>query len=288
MIDFLKFKKIYFIFSAIIILSGIFSISMWGFRYSIDFTGGTNLEYQFSKVQEPKKVIEIFKANGVTVVESRNKRNIMVLKTKAIDEKKIDFLKNKLEQVLVTDITVLRAETVGPVVGAETLRKTSIATILAVIGILLYVAYAFKNFNFAIAGIIALTHDVLVVVGLYSIFSHFFGAELDMLFVTALLTTMSFSVHDTIIVFDQIREYIQKEGRGNIYVHANRAFTITMVRSLNNSMTILFMLISLVLLGGNSIRFFVFTLLIGTIIGTYSSPFIATPILVWLESKKKS
>ena len=107
------------------------------------------------------------------------------------------------------------------------------------------------------------------------------------MFVTAVLTTMSFSVHDTIIIFDKIREYLKNEERGDITHYANRALTETMVRSLNNSMTIMFMLLSLTLLGGTSIRFFVATLLVGTITGTYSSPFIATPILVWLEKGNK-
>ena len=130
-------------------------------------------------------------------------------------------------------------------------------------------------------------HDFLVVVGSYSIISHFWGAEVDTMFVTALLTTMSFSVHDTIVIFDKIREYLKEEGKGNIEYYANRALTETMVRSLNNSMTIVFMLLALSLLGGLTIRFFVITLLIGTITGTYSSPFIATPILVWMEKRRK-
>ena len=130
-------------------------------------------------------------------------------------------------------------------------------------------------------------HDFLVVVGSYSLLSHFFGAEFDSMFVTALLTTMSFSVHDTIVIFDKIREYLKEEGKGSIEYYANRALTETMVRSLNNSMTIVFMLLALVLLGGTTIRFFSLTLLIGTITGTYSSPFVATPLLVWLEKRRK-
>jgi len=167
------------------------------------------------------------------------------------------------------------------------LRKTAIAAAIAIVGILLYVAYAFRNFNFALAAIVALFHDALVVVGLYSALSYFFGAELDTLFVTALLTTMSFSVHDTIVVFDQIRDYRKRFGKGNIEEFANKALTDTMVRSLNNSFTIMFMLLALVLLGGTTIRFFAVTLLIGTITGTYSSPFVATPVAVWLEKVRK-
>ena len=167
------------------------------------------------------------------------------------------------------------------------MNKMIIASILAVMGILIYMSFAFKGVNFALAAILAMVHDFLVVIGSYSLLSHFFGAQLDTLFVTAVLTTMSFSVHDTIVIFDKIREYINNEGRGNIDYYANRALIETMVRSLNNSMTIVFMLLSLILLGGSMIRFFVMALLIGTITGTYSSPFVATPILVRLEKRKK-
>ena len=148
-------------------------------------------------------------------------------------------------------------------------------------------SFSFKAFNFALAAIIVLLHDFLVVVGFYSLLSHFFGAQIDTFFVTAILTTMAFSVHDTIIIFDKIREYIRTEGKGNMEYYVNRALTQTLVRSLNNSMTIIFMLLALSLLGGSTIKFFVITLLIGTITGTYSSPFVATPVLVWLEKRKK-
>jgi preprotein translocase subunit SecF len=165
--------------------------------------------------------------------------------------------------------------------------KTAIASALAILGILLYMTFAFKGVNFALAAVLAMVHDFLVVVGSYSIVSHFFGAEVDTLFVTAVLTAMSFSVHDTIIVFDKIREYIRMHGKGNIEMYANKALAETMVRSVNNSMTIVFMLLALVLLGGTTLKFFALTLLLGTISGTYSSPFIATPLVVWLEKRNR-
>jgi len=182
---------------------------------------------------------------------------------------------------------LLKFETVGPVIGAETIKKTMIAAILAIMGILIYMSFSFKGFNYAVSAIVALIHDLLVVVGSYSLMSHFLGVELDTLFVTAVLTTMSFSVHDTIVIFDKIREYFNIEGKADIEYFANKALTETMVRSINNSMTIVFMLLALTLLGGAMIRFFILTLLIGTITGTYSSPFVATPILVWLEKRKQ-
>ena len=286
MFDFIRYWKIYAAISATIILLGLFSVWQWGYIYSIDFVGGTNLEYQFEPGVTEQQVREVLENSEVEIVTlEKRSAGIYFIRLAAIDEQKEDALRQTLQTKLETKITVIRTETVGPTIGAETLRKTGIAAGIAVVGILLYIAWAFKNVNFALAAIIAMMHDVLVVVGTYSIISHFFGAELDTLFVTALLTTMSFSVHDTIVVFDQIREYRKKHGLGHIEEYANKALTDTMVRSLNNSFTIVFMLLALVLLGGETIRYFAVALLIGTITGTYSSPFVATPVAVWLEKR---
>lgn len=286
MIHFLNYWKLYLAISLSVIIFGFFSIWQWGYIYSIDFVGGTNLEYQFNPMIEENALKKIVSSNEIEIVQLEKKVNKRYfLKLQAIDERQELMLRKSIENELKTKIEVMRSETVGPVIGAETLKKTGIAATIAIIGILLYVAYAFRNFNFALAAIVALFHDVLVVVGLYSVLSYFFGAELDTLFVTALLTTMSFSVHDTIVVFDQIREYRKRYGKGNIEEYANKALTETMVRSLNNSFTIMFMLLALVLLGGTTIKFFALTLLIGTVTGTYSSPFVATPVVVWLEKK---
>ena len=152
---------------------------------------------------------------------------------------------------------------------------------------MVFISRAFKSLKYGVCAVLATLHDTLVLLGSFSLLGHFLGIKVDLLFVTAVLTVLSFSVHDTIVIFDKIREYLQTEGKEDIEHFANRALTETMVRSVNNSMTIVFMLLSLVLLGGSTIRFFIITLLIGTITGTYSSPFVATPILVWLAKRKK-
>lgn len=288
MINFLKYRWLYLLISSIVICSGLFSIFKWGFRYSIDFTGGSNFEFQMSKVVEKSKIQKILDLNKVSVVSFKQTDKNIVLRTKALDQNAESLLKKDLEAKLKIKITVLRSETVGPILGKEAINKTLIASILAITGILIYMSFAFKGFNFALAAILAMFHDLLVVIGTYSILTHFFGAEVDTMFVTAVLTTMSFSVHDTIIIFDKIREY-HKEGEVlEMEFASNKALNETLVRSLNNSMTIMFMLLALTLMGGSTIRFFILTLLIGTVTGTYSSPFVATPILVWLEKMKKS
>lgn len=287
MINFLKYRWLYFTISTIVIGAGLFSVIKWGFLYSIEFTGGSNLQYSLSKTVSQKELLKILDDNKIVSIEIKIDKKNIYLKTKSIGEKQESLFKKDLEKKTNNKITVLKSETIGPILGKETMNKTLIASILATIGILIYMSFAFKGSTYAVSAILAMIHDFFVVIGSYSIISHFWGAEVDTMFVTALLTTMSFSVHDTIVIFDKIREYLKEEGKGNIEYYANRALTETMVRSINNSMTIVFMLLALSLLGGLTIRFFIITLLIGTITGTYSSPFIAAPILVWMEKRKK-
>lgn len=288
MIHFYQHWKLYLAISLTVIFTGLVSIFTWGYIYSIDFVGGTNLEYQFSPSVPQESILKRIDSMELDVQQLDWKSNdVVFMRSSVLDEKQEAAFRLDLENSLNTKITVIRTETVGPVIGAETLRKTAIATALAVLGILLYIAFAFRNVNYAISAVVALVHDILVVAGTYSILSHFFGAELDTLFVTAILTTMAFSVHDTIVLFDQMREYAKQYGTGHAEEHADRATTTTMVRSLNNSFTIMFMLVALALLGGDTIRFFAVTLLIGTITGTYSSPFVSMPIAVWLEKRKE-
>ncbi|OGK11815.1 protein-export membrane protein SecF [Candidatus Roizmanbacteria bacterium RIFCSPLOWO2_01_FULL_37_12] len=286
MINFLKYRWLYLLVSTVVIGAGISSMVVWGFRYSIDFAGGTNLEYEINKNIDQKQAGNILKENKVEVLTVQVNKNKLIIRSKTFDEKKELEIRKDLDSKLKAKTTLLRFETVGPVIGKETIRKTLIASLIAMVGILLYMSFAFKSFYFAASAILALIHDILVVVGTYSLLSHFFGAEVDLLFVTALLTTMSFSVHDTIVIFDKIREYGTAD-KSEIENYANKALTETLIRSLNNSMTIIFMLLALILLGGSTIRFFIIALLTGTITGTYSSPFVATPILVWLLKRKK-
>lgn len=287
MVNFLKYRLIYFLISSLVIISGVFSIVRWGYRYSIDFVGGTNLEYQFDKTINEKSINKIIKENKIQSVYMNINGRIVNLRTKPLEQKQENDLKASFEKELKSKITILKSETVGPILGRETMIKTIVASLIAIAGILIYMSFAFKGFDYALAAILAMLHDMLVVVGSYSLISHFFQAEIDTMFVTAVLTTMSFSVHDTIIIFDKIREYFREEGKGSIEFYANKALTETLVRSLNNSMTIIFMLLALTLMGGSTIRFFIITLLIGTVTGTYSSPFVATPILVWFEKRKR-
>lgn len=146
--------------------------------------------------------------------------------------------------------------------------------------LLLYISFAFKQLKYGVCALIAMFHDTIVLLGSFSLLGHFFGVEIDLLFVTAVLTILSFSVHDTIVVFDRIRELSHKNKNVDYVTLVNQAVTETMVRSLNNSLTIIFMLIALFLIGGETTKFFSLALLIGTVTGTYSSTFTAAPLLI--------
>jgi preprotein translocase subunit SecF len=258
--NWMKFRKLYLIISAIFIGAGVFSMIKWGFRVGIDFTGGIVAEYKFKDGKQ-----EVFRYSPKTKDES--------------DKIRADFKAQ--------GATEISFENIGPSVGPELVKKTIYALIISAGGILLWIAYQFKSIKFGISATLATLHDTLVLLGMFSLFGHFFGAEIDFLFVTAALTILSFSVHDTIVVFDRLREQRKKIG-GDLKDLANTALTETMVRSLNNSFTIIFMLVALILMGGESIKWFAVALLVGTVSGTYSSPFVAVPILVtWDEVEKK-
>lgn len=283
MINFLRLTKLYFLISAIVIGIGIYTLVTQGLKLSIDFTGGSVIGYRVTKEVTDSVLKKELAAQKIKLVSSSVEGKNVSMRTVSIDEKQEAALRASLEKQA-GKITLQKFETVGPSLGGETMRKTAVASIVAVIGILLYVSYTFKKFAYGLAAIGAMLHDFLVLIGMYAVLGYF-GAEVDALFITALLTTMSFSVHDTIVVFDKIREFRKTSGL-SIEVLANKALTETMIRSLNNSLTIVMMLVPLTFIGGEAIRFFAAALLIGTITGTYSSPFIATPLLVLLEKKK--
>lgn len=288
-IPFLKWTKWYVATSVILILLSLVGIFGLGFRYSVEFVGGSNLSYRISPEMVNEAVVTDYAQSvGINVKSVRFEENVVDIRTEALSDQQEKGIREYLAQRSGEAFAVLRVETVGPSLSQDNLVKTAIAVGLGVLGILLYTAYAYKNFNFAFGAVAALFHDVFILIGAYAFFSYFFGAELDTLFVTAALTTMSFSVHDTIVMYDQMRMYVRKYGTKDIETHANRAITDTIVRSINNSLTIAFMLLALLLLGGSTIRFFAGALLVGTIIGTYSSPFVSIPLAVWLEKRKRA
>jgi len=281
----------YFLLSSLILIPGIASLILFGLRPSIDYTGGALLELQFKQPSAqllPDDIEGFLQSAGFTIGQVQTSGSDTVLiRTTHIDQD----TKNQIENTLAErygEFNELRFESVGPSVGKEVTNRALWAVIAAAIAILLYISYAFRHVpnpvRYGACAIIAMLHDVFVVIGLASLTGHFLGWEVDALYLTALLTVIGFSVHDTIVVFDRIRENIGRMRGERFEVIVNHSIIQTLDRSINTQLTVMFTLLALFLFGGLTIREFVFWLLIGIASGTYSSIFNASPLLVVWEN----
>lgn len=291
----MKHKKIFFFFSAIVLVPGLISLLIFGLKPAIDFIGGSLLEIKLVEEKPVKNFQETVlkeQLKGVFTVNSiqeTGEGGLIFKGNEMTNEQKdiaLDLLRTELGE-----LEVLRFESVGPVLGQELLKKTLTAILIVAGVIIFYIWQQFHDLKYGISAVLAMFHDSLILLGIFSLLGHFKNVEVDVLFVTAVLTTLSFSIHDTVVVYNRIRELKKKHRHLSLTEIANAAVWKTLNRSVNDSITIILMLLALVLLGGDTIRNFSFALLIGAITGTYSSSFIAVPILlVWeeLASRKNS
>ncbi len=292
MLDLVGKRYYWFLLSLLVIVPGLVSLTLHGLNLSIDFTGGTLWELQMSRPVQPGEVRDVLAAHGYpdsTVQTSQD--NVVLIRMKELKEgspEKAELATALRERF--GNFTELRIESVGPTLGTAIRNRAVLAVALASLGVLGYIAWAFRNTNnpflYGIAAIIAMLHDVAVVVGTFSILGWLRGIEVDALFVTALLTIIGFSVHDTIVVFDRIRENLGRRAAPTFEEVVNYSVVQTLVRSLNTSLTVVFTLLALFLFGGETIRYFVLALLIGIVSGTYSSIFNASQILVVWENRE--
>jgi preprotein translocase subunit SecF len=288
MINFLKYKTIYFIFSLLFLIPSAYFLARYGLKPAVDFTGGTLLEFQIQSDQnlasdQVQTLIEPL--TDVTSLQT-TAPNAFLLKASVFDQTTNQEIQTQLRTL--GEVTETRFETLGPTLGRELIKKTLVGILIAAGFILLYVTSRFKDKKYGVCAILAMLHDTFILLGVFSFLGVVKHVEVDALFVTALLTILSFSVHDTIVVYDRIRETLKLNPKLSFNQTVNQAITQTLGRSVNNSLTIIFMLLSLYLLGGPTIKWFIFALLIGTISGTYSSTFTAAPLLVlWEEIKRK-
>ncbi len=298
--DIIGKKYFYFAFSLIVIVPGLISLLLFGLNPSIDFTGGTRITISLPKKADSAStalVKNILEKEKLKVSSTETSNNLIFVRTQAMDQKQdAKFLSDLGSQL--KGAKQEQFETIGPTIGAETTLNAIEAVVVASIFIVLYITWSFRkipkpasSFRFGICAIVALIHDVLVVIGIFAILGYLFKVEIDSLFVTALLTVIGFSVHDTIVVFDRIRENLKRVSGVSFAQVVNESILQTLDRSLNTSLTVVLVLLALLLFGGDSIRWFVFALLVGVISGTYSSVFNAAPLLVlWqeiLELRKK-
>lgn len=289
----LNYYKFFFYLSGVVTIVAIIALSVYGLKLGVDFKGGSATELSFTDPVETKKVAEAVQTSGVSGAQIlTTDKNGIIIKTGVIENEQ----KEKMLEVIKLDVgefKEVRSDSIGPVIGNELKRHAGYQLILVSLGIILYIAYAFRkiarpitSWQFGIAAIIALLHDLLVVLGVFAILGKFGGVEIDSLFVTAMLTVLGFSVHDTIIVFDRIRENLKVYAGQSLEFIVNHSISQTIVRSLNTSLTVLFVLLAMLLFGGESIRFFVLALFVGIIAGTYSSIFVASPILVYWQRRR--
>ena len=290
MLNLMKYYKAWFLVSALISVVAIAALLVYGLKPGIDFRGGTLTQVGFANTPpDSAQVGETLRAAGFEGVQVQvlGERS-MVIRTSPQENEEhlrlIQVLSEKYEGMIEEQFT-----SIGPVIGRELKGQAAIQLILVSLGIIFYIAYAFRkvtrpvsSWRFGVAAIVALVHDLLIVIGVFAILGHYRGVEVDSLFVTALLTVLGFSVHDTIVVFDRIRENLRIRAGANLFEIINNSINQTLIRSLNTSLTVVFVLTALFLFGGESIHYFVLALLVGIAAGTYSSIFIASPILyVW-------
>jgi len=293
MINIVKRRYLYFGISLLVIIPGMIALIVWGLPLAIDFTGGSLLQVKFESGNLPSSdailaVYDQFGYGDSLVQTSGN--DVAVIRSKAMDEATKNNIVSEMESRFSTTITTQSFESVGPSIGREVATRAAGAVGLAAVFIMAYITYAFRGvqhaFRYGASAIIAMLHDVAVVIGVEAILGHFIGWEVDSLFLTALLTVIGFSVHDSIVVFDRIRENATIYRRVPYETVVNHSIVQTLDRSINTQLTVMLTLLALVLFGGDTIRHFVVILLVGVFSGTYSSIFNASPILVVWENRE--
>lgn len=295
MFNTLKYYKFWFTVSGLILAFGIISIAVYGLKLGIDFKGGALTELKFDKPYDISKVRDALNSQKLAGYQLQTSSNTdLLIKTENLDQTQKEAMEKEIT-AKAGSFTEVRFDSIGPVVGAELKQDAIYQLILVSLGIVIYISYAFRkvskpvtSLRFGWSAVIALLHDLLFVLGFFSVLGHFKGVEVDSLFVTAMLTVLGFSVHDTIVVFDRIRENLKIYAGQSIEFVVNHSISQTIVRSLNTSLTVLFVLLALLLFGGESIRYFVLALFVGIIVGTYSSIFIASPVLVMWQNWKSN
>jgi len=293
MLQIVKRRYLFFGLSLLVIVPGMLALIFWGFHLAIDFTGGSLLDVHFASGKSPDsgQILSIYAAHGFadSQVQTSSNGNV-IIRSKSMDTTIEAQIVADMEKQFGSSVVVQRFDSVGPAIGKEVTTRATDAVGLAALGILAYITFAFRGvphaFRFGASAIIAMLHDVAVVVGVEAILGHFLGWEVDSLFLTALLTVIGFSVHDTIVVFDRIRENANIYKRLPFETVVNHSIVQTLDRSINTQLTVMFTLFALALFGGETIRHFVIILLVGVFSGTYSSIFNASPILVVWENQE--
>jgi len=289
MINIIAKTKYAYIFSVVLTVVCILSLFVWGLKFGIDFTGGTRMEIQFlNKVPNSQEIVDVLANLNLNslVVQSTGNNSAIIRYASEEDIVNQEVVKNIEEEY--PDSKQLSVDFINSSVSKELKSKSLWAIFFAVVGIMVYIAWAFRkvsrpieSWKYGAGAVIALIHDILITVGVFSVLGHFRGIEVGIPFIAALLTILGFSVHDTIVVYDRTREnLIRSSNKEQFPEIVNRSLNETLVRSINTSLTVLLTLLAIYIFGGESIRNFSLALLVGIFFGTYSSIFIASALLV--------
>ena len=295
MFDLIKYKYWFLIPSAILMIVAALSIGVFGFKQGIDFSGGTLWQIKISEKSVAAGELESYLKDKIGLenflVTSDSLKSEFFIRTNELAEEKhqdyLDSLKSEFGQV-----EELRFESIGPTIGRELRNKAIIAFFSVLFGISLYIAFAFRKVSYPVSSwkygfttLVSLFHDALIPAGLYAWLGHVKGVEVDTNFIVAILVIIGFSVHDTIVVFDRIRENLIVQKGKKLEEIINISVSQTFARSINTSLTLFLVLLSLYLFGAPNLGYFVLIILVGTVIGTYSSIFVASPLLTFFKSK---
>ena len=293
--NFTKYSIIYYIVSGILIVATIISLFVFGLKFGIEFVGGSNMEISFSAEggsalggQRPtnadmQKTLEDFNLGEITIQPLGT--NDAILQFKGVDEATHQQILAKLDETY--KVSEKSFQYIGPSVGQELRNKTEIAILIALLAITIYIAFAFRkvskpvnSLKYGVTSLIALFHDILIPIGVFSVLGHFYNVEITIPIIAALLTVLGFSVHDTIVIFDRIRENILRKGMAQFEDTVNWSLNQTLGRSLSTVFSTLLVLFAIYFFGGTTLKYFSLALIVGITSGAYSSIFIASPLLV--------
>ncbi len=294
-INFLKHRKVYFIFSGILILACLYSLIVFGLNPGIDFTGGSIMEVNYDTERPSSDLIKDELADldlGEILIQPTDDQGI-ILRMKDITE---DVHQEVLQRMRnLGDLEERRFESIGPTIGMELRRKTGLVITLSLIAIVLYIALAFskisrpiRSWQYGLAALLALSHDVLIPLGVFAVLGYLYQVQITIPVVVALLMVFGYSVNNTVVVFDRIRENLLKKVGATFEETVNKSLRQTLTRSINTSLTTLFVLVAIFFFGGETLKYFALALILGILAGTYSSLFLASPLLAsWLGLRKK-
>ncbi len=293
-----KHRKIFYSISVVLIAVSLLSVFFWGLKSGIDFTGGSLLDVSFDgNTPTGEEVNKVLNDLGFKDASIRSSEGGFFIRTKEISQTQKDSIMQGLSFDGKYSPVEKTFSTIGPILGKEAINKSWLSIVLVLSAIVLFIAFAFRKVSkpisswvYGIVTVLALIHDVIIPTGVFAILGHFYGFEVDTLFVTALLVILGFSVHDTIVVFDRVRENLHKNddygSKKNFETIVGESINETFVRSINTSLTTLLAVFVLYLFGPETIKHFSLTLLVGITIGTYSSIFIGSTLLVTINNWK--